>query len=99
VRLLAKPSESTAIRKSLSKCHSSLAPLSEHGDAQADMESENLPERRLGTEVAIAVDPESVEELEVDSSLEACAAELPDDVRRVARDVVGAAKISVTQFV
>jgi hypothetical protein len=63
------------------------------------MESENLPERRLGTEVAIAVDPESVEELEVDPSLEACAAELPDDVRRVARDVVGAAKISVTQFV
>jgi hypothetical protein len=69
------------------------------GDAQADMESENLPERRLGTEVAISVDPESVEELDVDPSLEAFAAELPDDVRRVACDVVGATKISVTQFV
>jgi hypothetical protein len=76
-----------------------MTPLLEHCDAQADMESENLPERRLGTEVAIPVDPESVEDLKVDPSLEACAAELPDDVRRVARDVVGAAKISATQFV
>ena len=73
--------------------------VAEHGDEEADTEPENFPERRLGTEVAISVDPGSVEELEVDPSLEACTAELPDDVRRGARTVDGAMKISVTQFV
>lgn len=82
-----------------SDLHDECDRVAEHGDEEADTEPENFPERRLGTEVAISVDPGSIEELEVDPSLEACTAELPDDVRRGARAVDGAMKISVTQFI
>ena len=44
-------------------------------------------------------DSGGVEELEGDPSLEACVAELPDDVRRRARAAGGTVKISDTQFV
>lgn len=73
--------------------------VAEHGDAQTDAEPSNLSERRLGAEVVVFGDSGSIKELESDSSLEAGATELPDDVRRRARAVGGAVKISVTQFV
>jgi hypothetical protein len=71
----------------------------EHGDEEADAESENLSERRLGAEVAVPVHPGSVEELEGDPSLKACAAELPDDIRSGARAIDSTMKISDTQSV
>jgi hypothetical protein len=71
----------------------------EHGDAKVHVKPADIPERRRGAEGLVPGDPGSVEELEIDPSLEACAAELPGDVRRGARAVGRAVKAVVTQFV
>ena len=63
--------------------------VAEHGDAQADAEPADFPERPLGVEVAVLGDSGGVEALEGDPSLETCAAELADDVRRRARAIGG----------
>jgi hypothetical protein len=62
-------------------------------------EPANFPERRFGAEVAVLCDSRGIKELEDDPSLEACVAELPDDVWRRARAIGGIVKNSVTQFV
>lgn len=71
----------------------------EHGDAQVHAQPADLPKRRRSTEGAVHGDPGSIEELEIDPSLEACAAELPGYVRRGAGAIECAMKISGTQFV
>ena len=70
----------------------------EHGDAQVHAQPANFSKRRLGAEGPVPGDPGGVEELEVDPSLEACAAELPGDVRG-SRAAGRAVKPVVTQFV
>lgn len=85
------------IRKWVSQ--SSVHRVAEHGDAQVHAQPADFSERRGGAEGAVPGHPGSVEELEVDPSLEASAAELPGDVRRGACAVGRAVKTEVTQFV
>ena len=70
-----------------------------HGEEKWVSRLVHVSERRGGAEGAVPGHPGSVEELEVDPSLEASAAELPGDVRRGACAVGRAVKTEVTQFV
>lgn len=71
----------------------------EHGDAQVHAEPADFSERRCGAEGPVHGHPGSVEEVEVDPSLEACIAELPGDVRRGTRAAGSTMKTEITQFV
>lgn len=71
----------------------------EYEPAQTHPQPAHLPERRFGAEVAVPGDSGSLEELEIDPSLEASAAKLPADVRRRARALGGTVMNSVTQLV
>ena len=61
--------------------------IAEHGDAQVHPQPTHLPQRRIGTEGDVPGNPGGIEELEIDPSLEAGAAELPGDVRRGTTDL------------
>ena len=61
--------------------------IAQYGDEQAHAQSPYNPQRRCGAEILVPLHPRSCEELESDPSLEACAAELPDHVRRRVRAV------------
>src|SRR5690606_29780347 len=66
--------------------------IAEHGDAQVHPQPTHLPQRRIGTEGDVPGNPGGIEELEIDPSLEAGAAELPAHVRRGARPAGGVMK-------